>query len=619
MTRKEPELLLARYLEGQLSGADEAALLELLRQDPQAADELEAYLRLDEGMREAMVPEASESGLGRAVAERLREDGRTDHFARAVVERLQSEEEKTDKPGTRRFRRTHRRRGASPDPGSWGAALFAAAALFMLLILATVSGGGKGKPPVPDSSAARPRTEEPAPPPIAEDRQVRDIPDPRGARAEERQRRILDELAKIEGEEDEARRKVEAAAEAKQAELRQKAQDLADAAARYRKMLSEPSIEPPKEEPAAAPKAPTPSTQAAVAVLERVEGNVAVVSDGARTGARTGMDILPGQGLDVSGAAVLVYRDRTRLQLSAGTELREIVEAKGKRLTVARGVVTADVVRQPQGLPMVFSTPHGEATVLGTTLRLAVDAASTRLDVKEGKVRLTPRDGKPAEVATGHFAVAAVGIDAVAKAHPIDEVLLSASQGFLSGGDWRRVPDVRAFGKVAVEAPQVWNGGTTPGPARLEKRRLGYIRLEFQADADKDYHVWVRGCRMMKGSPEGSGNEWYRFDHVGLEFVDGDATSKHLPIYDKRAYSFNGFGQRDGYWWLSGNADPFDVTGPGPVPDLVPVTVRFKRTGPQVVYVYPIETPLRIDAVWLSAAQKTRPADEQRAPEPPRK
>src|SRR5262249_10104879 len=63
--------------------------------------------------------------------------------------------------------------------------------------------------------------------------------------------------------------------------------------------------------------------------------------------------------------------------------------------------------------PMVFASSYGEATVLGTTLRLSIDPdpkEGMRLDVEEGKVRLTRKaDGKMVEVLSGHYAIAAVG------------------------------------------------------------------------------------------------------------------------------------------------------------------------------------------------------------------
>jgi hypothetical protein len=81
---------------------------------------------------------------------------------------------------------------------------------------------------------------------------------------------------------------------------------------------------------------------------------------------------------------------------------------------------------------MVFSTPHAEAIVLGTTLRLAVEAGdkgSTRLDVEKGKVRLTrTADGKSVDVLADHFAVAAAGVPLASKP-AVPPLLLQVSFG----------------------------------------------------------------------------------------------------------------------------------------------------------------------------------------------
>src|SRR5689334_6411101 len=67
---------------------------------------------------------------------------------------------------------------------------------------------------------------------------------------------------------------------------------------------------------------------------------------------------------------------------------------------------------------MVIATPHGEARIVGTTLALSVEAASTRLDVLEGKVRLSRPGAAWADVIGGHFAVAAEGVDLAARPLP---------------------------------------------------------------------------------------------------------------------------------------------------------------------------------------------------------
>ena len=133
----------------------------------------------------------------------------------------------------------------------------------------------------------------------------------------------------------------------------------------------EPSPTPaPPESPK--PPAPAPPTVAAIAVLQRGT----LVNDAP---AQAGQPIRPDDLL--SGAALLVFPDQTRIELESGT----LRVASPSRLILDKGAVKADVAKQPQ--PLVFETPHGAARVLGTVLRIQVDTL-TRLEVEEGKVEL---------------------------------------------------------------------------------------------------------------------------------------------------------------------------------------------------------------------------------------
>jgi hypothetical protein len=105
--------------------------------------------------------------------------------------------------------------------------------------------------------------------------------------------------------------------------------------------------------------------------------------------------------------AVLAFAEGTRVLVHADTAVR--LPGPGLPLAVTRGSVAASVARQPAGQPFVLSTPHAEARVLGTKFTLAVSSEGTRLEVTEGRVRLTRTDGAAADVAAGQFAVAAKG------------------------------------------------------------------------------------------------------------------------------------------------------------------------------------------------------------------
>lgn len=108
------------------------------------------------------------------------------------------------------------------------------------------------------------------------------------------------------------------------------------------------------------------------------------------------------------GRTQLTYRDEnTVLDLGADTVavLRE--DDGAKHIAVDRGTVAADVARQPNGKPMIFSTPQADATVLGTRLSIASRADTTSLAVTTGKVQLRrSSDKKAVAVSTGELALA---------------------------------------------------------------------------------------------------------------------------------------------------------------------------------------------------------------------
>jgi hypothetical protein len=71
-----------------------------------------------------------------------------------------------------------------------------------------------------------------------------------------------------------------------------------------------------------------------------------------------------------------------------------------------------------------------------------------------------------------------------------------------------------------------------------------------------------------------------------------------------------------------GDGDFFDKAGfrvepskgTGRLGDEMPATVRFLRPGLQTLRMYLLEGPMRIDAVWLTTTQNTRPDAAQVGP-----
>jgi hypothetical protein len=163
-----------------------------------------------------------------------------------------------------------------------------------------------------------------------------------------------------------------------------------------------PLPEPPKAEPL--PSAKGPLTIAEIATLESVEGEVALGETAAKPGPLTAGFVLVAKG--ETSAAVIRYPDGTKVELAGLSRAQDDPTLPGHVLLIA-GMVTAEVAKQPADRPMLFLTAHAEARVLGTKLRIETSGDSTRLEVTEGRVRLTRmKDKASVEVAAGHYAVA---------------------------------------------------------------------------------------------------------------------------------------------------------------------------------------------------------------------
>ena len=182
--------------------------------------------------------------------------------------------------------------------------------------------------------------------------------------------------------------------------------------------------------PAPPPAPPARETLPTAARLEHVRGDVVALVGGARMPAAADFRLTGDDGLltlGKSSQAVLAYEDGTRLVLGADTSLTQVLDRKGelRRIHVEQGVVAAQVARQAGGESLVFVTPTAEARVVGTRLTLLVSAASTRLEVKEGRVKLSRRGEDGAvDVGADQYAVAAKGTSLAARGIPGPKVAL---------------------------------------------------------------------------------------------------------------------------------------------------------------------------------------------------
>jgi len=413
MSRGRAEDLWARYLDGQaLTPEEKLELRRALEKDPTLqADffedkELHGLLGAS-GLTEDEARQFADAFLERIILERD-----ATKFVRLVDSRIGQESPSDPKKKSTRRARTRQARGVWE--GSVWKLCLAAAAIFVAVVgVLTIASSG----PSPDRSrdSARRRKDELAErvePPRSEPKEKAPEPPEPGKRAVP---------VKPSEKEDDLRQKAEEA-------FAESARKLQQEEERLRKPKDP---EPKPDRPAETPAAPRPSTPekpptaAAVATVERAEKEAYAVSEGQKRPLRAGDAILSGHGLETRTQAVLVllYPDRSKVELGAETVLREHSERGGKDgvgkwYFVERGALRAQVSRQPKDQATRIATAYGEATVLGTTLRITVDPdpkKGMRLEVEEGKVRLKHLDGKTVDVPAGHFAVAAAGVELASK------------------------------------------------------------------------------------------------------------------------------------------------------------------------------------------------------------
>lgn len=363
--------------------------------------------------------------------------------------------------------------------------------------------------------------------------------------------------------------------------------------------------EPPPEkvrEPVPAP-APVlePTRPAPLLTFLSVEGQVFVLDASGRSPAQKGTGIFQGQGVVSAGPAsraALAYPDGTRLDLDGETWVREFIDSRGggKRVVLAQGTLSAEAARQPAERPMVFVTPHAEARVAGTALRLTLEPALTLLEVREGKVRLS-REGRAVDVGAGQYAVAGPGQPLAARSMDVSEIVLLPQEAKLVGSEWAVVRDPRASSGLALEVAQA-----PYKPIDHVEKRPAWAAFTFYAPAEKEYRLWIRAASLATGDP------WTR-DMVTVE-PQRAWLSRKCPFFGEaptNAQVIDGLSASHAYAWAGSHAEEGKA-------DPAPLSIRFHQPGMQTLRLFTVHKSVRVDAIWLSAAQRTRPAAKQFPP-----
>jgi len=532
MDPRELDRLFAEFLDGTLDEEGARQLGDAIRTDPQALEELADLQDLDIAAEALYRTDEERRKLAGRIMLSISDTGRRERLADAVL---------------RDVKRVHRTR--PPHRPALAAAAWAAAGLLLAAIFVLM-------PRAPRPEATRAKAE--APPAPTPDEAERTEAAERVAEIERRHRELQEE-----------KRRAEKAQEADR--LRRAEEELKKVTAQFQEAVERlkragAAEQQAKESlPSAPPAVPRPeSTDAPLAKISRVDGNAGVLTAIGKIPAQAAQELRGGHGIQTVGprsALALEYADGTRFELGADTLIRGLGESTlGKRLELARGVLSAVVTQQPSGRPLAISTPHGEAIVLGTTLRLLVDGSSTRLEVLEGTVRLKKSDGKAVEVTGGHSAIAAVGVDPGPRrfldgTKPIyielEEFGTARDAKPTNGVTWKLYlePDPSASGGHFVAAPAL--GTELSGEVDLVKGHW-YLWVGFRNEESSGpvtFQVFAGGKSVGQGStsPGGPYLLWKRFEFPasGLTRIVLRSTFKGTPDPNVPRTPFNAVNRWD--------------------------------------------------------------------------
>ncbi len=153
---------------------------------------------------------------------------------------------------------------------------------------------------------------------------------------------------------------------------------------------------------------PAPATR--VATVTEIAGTVEVNRPDGKSALKLKAPLNAGDRIAVGAQSrlALSFDDGTTLTLDAGTTLA-LPSAADQPLHLESGALTASVAHQPAGKPLRIHTAQAEAEIVGTQFRLAIENNATRLDVSEGRVRLTRAADKAVALVDAGFATVATG------------------------------------------------------------------------------------------------------------------------------------------------------------------------------------------------------------------
>ena len=207
------------------------------------------------------------------------------------------------------------------------------------------------------------------------------------------------------------------------------------------------------------------------------------------------------------GGAKLRYRgERTTVDLRSDTVLVLGERAGAAVLRLRAGGIECSVQRQRAGTSVRVITPHAEVSVVGTRFDVGVDAASTRVEVRAGRVLVTcALDDSHVALDAGQSVTVSESADTGGGAVKHADVLLEAEDASDVHGAFERGTDDAASGGAFMYAPASagMNIGGKGDP-------VSWMALRVRVPLAGAYRMWLRGT-----GPDGHQDSfWIRMDEA---------------------------------------------------------------------------------------------------------
>jgi formylglycine-generating enzyme required for sulfatase activity/tRNA A-37 threonylcarbamoyl transferase component Bud32 len=158
-----------------------------------------------------------------------------------------------------------------------------------------------------------------------------------------------------------------------------------------------------------------------IVFLERLEGEVRITRGGNGRPASVGQMLAQGDAVDTGpwpSRGVLRFENGTEIEIEPDSRIGDLSFESGKRLVVSKGTIRADLMKQSPDERMTFLTPDGEVSGTRSTFRIFIGSdpgQGTRIEVARGQTEVRKPGGERVVIEGGSFAIAATGVELVAK------------------------------------------------------------------------------------------------------------------------------------------------------------------------------------------------------------